>query len=190
MRLINLSKAALTAVVCALTMTAQAQETIGSFTIEGPATDSVLVEEDNAARDTSVAATPKRAFDGVWMKSADNTANDCRMAINFYEKKSRKTVETSEEVTLSCYGVIFIGNADGYVPDYCTILTAQIDGNRAAITFKSSRDSNTYSADLVSSADGSTVKVENVKLRKVVWSPTPQTMLKNGMEFVFTGEEK
>lgn len=200
MKLIDLSKTALTAAICALSITAaQAQEELDSVAVDSIAymeevdtvcVDSVEVDSIAYVEEADTACvTPERAFDGVWVKSADNAANECRMAINFYKQKSRSTVDSGEEVTLSCYGVIFLGNADGYVPDYCTILTAQLNGDRAAITFKSSRDSNTYSADLVSVGDGSTVRVENVKLRKVVWSPTPQTMLKNGMEFFYTGNE-
>lgn len=185
MKIIDLSKTALTAAICALSLTAQAQEEKDSVAVDSVA----YMEEANTACIDKACAKPERAFDGVWEKSADNAANECRMAINFYNQKSRKTVQDGEETTAMCYGVIFLGNADGYVPDYCTILTAQINGNRAAITFKSSRDGNTYSADLVSIDDGSTVRVENVKLRKVVWSPTPQTMLKSGMEFIYTERE-
>lgn len=188
MKMIKLSKAALAAVVCALSMTAQAQNpNIGTFTFESPAVDSVAVEEDSVECDS--VAVPEKEFVGVWEIPDMAAANEVKMSINLYTRKSRNTIQDGEEATISCYGVIFLGNAEGYTPDYCTILAAQINGNRASITFQSSRDSNTYSADLVSSEGGYTITVENIKLRKVVWSPNPQTMLKNGMTFNYTGDE-
>lgn len=181
MKINNSLRTTVTTVLCAIAMSMQAQTVEESNTVKPVAADTVNVEKAETA-------TPKRPFEGLWMIYAESEVNNCEMDINFYEKQSRKTVNDGEETTMSCYGVIHIGNAAGSVPDYCTILTAEINGSRATITFKSSRDSNTYSADLVSPGRGSSITVENIKLRKVVWSPMPQTMLKNGMVFNYAKE--
>lgn len=162
----------------------QIADTVITDTAEADTAYAGTDEADTTAADSCAAEAPRIPFAAHYSIQADAEDNNCSMDIDLFKKEARRTyLNATEETTASCYGVIFIGNAPGYQPDYCTITGAKVDGNHADITFTSCRDNGTYTAELVYNPDGAAITVHNVKLVKVAWSPNPQTMLKSGMVF-------
>lgn len=134
---------------------------------------------------TCAAQEQDTVFKGKWKLVSAASYEQSIMTVDFGRGVKVRTKDcdgnSSDRV---CPGLIFMDAPPGYVDEYDTVLTASVRGNVADITYSCSRDCATYSARLVLDPVSRKMTVGEVRMTDKVRYSTPQSVLRNGMEFV------
>ena len=123
-----------------------------------------MATQGNTARKNAVTevcqsgATAAKPFKGVW--TATGNGFEAKAELNLYGKTINGTDADYNDI--KCYGMIHVGYGDRV--DDCSITACKPNGNKAGITFVSSRDGHIYTAMLTVDPAKNTLTVSDVTL--------------------------
>lgn len=122
------------------------------------ATQGYTAHKNAATEVNQNSATAAKPFKGIW--TATGNGFEAKAELDLYGMTVNGTDADYNDI--KCYGMIHVGYGDRV--DDCSITACNPNGNKAGITFVSSRDGHIYTAMLIVDPAKNTLTVSNVTL--------------------------